>query len=205
MLKQTCGHRFLDDYPESRLGDAQELQYTLLRSGYQAKIWKRQALEGAASRMPPFSQPPPPVALENTALDDQPSDGLTATLQHKAVGSLNLADSVPGPSKSFKVGSDEGLDNQSSPSFTVSARDQTYSDDGHQDSDSESFSQWLLLCFHHNQYVSRTTHAVIQRNAPDTDLIRQFRSEYTKIRGKIAFFVPWRKVTGIRLVTVSRL
>jgi hypothetical protein len=66
-----------------------------------------------------------------------------------------------------------------------------------------SIGRWLLLCFYHNEYVSRATHLPINENTSDIKLVRELRKEYIAAKGRFRFYLnPLRKVTDIKFVRV---
>ncbi|OAF59174.1 hypothetical protein VC83_04384 [Pseudogymnoascus destructans] len=60
--------------------------------------------------------------------------------------------------------------------------------------------QWLLLCFYHNNHVSKAVHMEVGEDPYDDELLLSFKKEYIAARGWATYFLSWTAVTDIRFV-----
>jgi hypothetical protein len=175
----------------------QRQQSILIKSGYPAQIFAYQKQDSTTESLPNVEEQPEVSTLGHYPIQtvDPSSTRSTAgpssstvrndVTQVDGYGSSSRTDELPaelGTSPVLSQHSSVGMPKQRSAGFVV---------------------KWLLLCFYHNEYVSRATHLSVKEDTSDIKLVKELRREYIAAKGRFRFYLSWlRKVTNIKFVRV---
>jgi hypothetical protein len=164
----------------------QRQQSILIQSGYPAQIFAYQKRD-STTESPPNAKEKPAVAQSSTRSTAGPSSSnfRSDVTQVDGNGSSSRTDELPAvPNMSLMLNqyNSIGMSEQNS---------------------AGSSGKWLLLCFYHNEYVSRATHLPVKEDTSDIKLVKELRREYIAAKGRFRYYLSWlRKVTNIKFVRV---
>jgi hypothetical protein len=165
----------------------------LVQSGYQATILAHRGDENATQ--PSSNLQVPTTSFSNASQVSAFAGDVLLDLQNSnsnfdTASSAPLSNPPNKTSQGVRIGTNLGIDTRKGSSEPGLSQDLLAVDpytmrNMLRDHPCKLKDQWLLLCFYHNNLVSRAVHMTVGEESCDVKLIRSFREEYVTNRGMI--------------------